>query len=85
MSRQDTEAADICAAVFDEALALADRKVRVVVCGYDGTWKPPADWTTRRWRARKGYANSAQHQREVLWCSPSCVPEASIGLFGGVA
>jgi hypothetical protein len=79
---QDTEAADICRDVFSEADCLSHRGVRVVVCGYEGTWTPPEGWTTRRWTARKGYADSQQHHREVLWCSPSCVPESAPGLFG---
>lgn len=82
---QDAEAEDICRAVFAEAVDLSDRGARVVVCGYDGVWSPPTEWTTRKWTARKGYANSNQHHREVLWCSPSCAPESAPGLFGGVA
>lgn len=82
---QTEAAADICAEVFAVALDLADRGVRVVVCGYSGTWTPPKGWTERRWTARKGYAKSGQnenHRREVLWCSPACVPVRAPGLFG---
>jgi hypothetical protein len=73
---QDQTAAEICRDVFAAAAELADRGVRVVVCGYDGTWTPPDGWTARRWLARKGYAKTQdQTRREVLWCSPACLPE----------
>ena len=72
---QDQTAAEICRDVFTSSVELADRGVRVVVCGYDGTWTPPEGWSSRRWHARKGYAKTqGQTRREVLWCSPACRP-----------
>ena len=56
--------------------------MRVVVCGYDGLWRPPAGWTVRRWTARKGYATHDRHRDEVLWCSPRCESAAQPRLFG---
>lgn len=82
---QAERAVDICTAVFRTALELAARDVRVVVCGYSGTWSPPDGWTERRWSALHGYAKSGRnqnHRREVLWCSPACVPVRAPGLFG---
>lgn len=74
----------ICADVFACAADLADRGVRVVVCGYAGTWDPPSGWTARRWTARKGYAGADNNDRsrETLWCSPACLPEDQPSLFG---
>ena len=64
-------------ALWDEvraaALDLAASGARVVVCGYRGTWTPPAGWTERPWDARKGYSPSEARHREVLWCSPLCL------------
>jgi hypothetical protein len=84
---QEASAADICRDVFAAALDLDQRGVRVVVCGYSGTWAPPSGWTERRWTARKGYAadGGARQRREVLWCSPACLHEEQVGLFGGSA
>jgi len=68
--------------VFAAALDLDARGARVVVCGYLGVWTPPEGWTTRPWTARKGYAKGDRHRDEVLWCSPRCVPEETLSLFG---
>lgn len=82
---QDREASDICADVFEKAVEMSGRGVRVIVCGYRGVWEPPAGWSTRAWTARKGYAadGGARQRTEVLWCSPECMPEnpAQAGLF----
>lgn len=60
-----------------------DRKLRIVVAGYEGTWDPPPGWTAREWRPRKGYAADMDDvRRERLWCSPGCVPIAAPSLFG---
>ena len=83
---QSQAAADICRDVFAAAIDLDARGCRVVVCGYSGTWEPPAGWTSRRWVARKGYASSnAGTRRETLWCSPSCLPEEQPSLFAAGA
>ena len=67
---------------------------RVVVAGYDGEndaldaigwgrrlWVPPAGGMAGRADGR-GRAN---RRREVLWCSPACLPEAAPGLFAVLA
>jgi hypothetical protein len=86
-SGQTEDASETWEAVIESAIDLDSRGVRVVVCGYSGLWSPPEGWTERRWTARKGYAadGGARQAREVLWCSPACIPErhAQVGLFGG--
>jgi DNA adenine methylase len=53
-------------------------RLRIVLCGYEGCWEPPADWRAVPWKARKGYAgqgdggNDNRH-RERLWLSPGCL------------
>ena len=81
---QSAEGAEVCADVWRWAVEDgAPRGLRIVISGYEGTWSPPANWTTRRWVARKGYAKDhSQSRREVLWCSPACMPPRSAGLFG---
>jgi len=49
----------------------ANPKLRLVMCGYEGMWEPPAGWTVRLWDNVKGYKRGSQ--QEVLWCSPHCV------------
>jgi len=73
----EAPAAELWRAVQARAVELSDRGCRVVVAGHSGTWAPPAGWTERPWRARKGYAQGradALRHREVLWCSPGCLP-----------
>lgn len=86
-SGQDGDAVALWDEVTRAAMDLSSRGVRVVVCGYSGTWSPPDGWTERRWTARKGYAadGGARQQREVLWCSPECLPEDQPTLFAGVS
>jgi hypothetical protein len=55
-----------------------DRDLRIVLCGYEGTWTPPGDWRTVPWKARGGYASggpegNANAHRERLWLSPGCL------------
>lgn len=59
---------------------------RIVLAGYDGTFDPPEGWTSRKWKATKGYAAQGDganenRRRETLWCSPACVPVRAPGLF----
>jgi len=70
----DTEAASV---VYARALRWAkdngDReRMRIVVCGYEGLWTPPAGWTVRHWHNTAGYRGEAGQRQEVLWCSPHC-------------
>ena len=76
-SGQNGSAIDIWMDVTTTAAKLGERRdMRVVVCGYEGTWEPPAGWSVRTWTPRKGYAVEHTHLRERLWCSPACIPEA---------
>ena len=51
-------------------------KMRIVVAAYEDGREVPDGWTVRTWRARKGYKadGGANARREVLYCSPGCVP-----------
>jgi len=67
------------------AKAGQDRRLRIVVCGYEGTWTPPDGWATVEWTARKGYAGEGNddRRRERIWTSPACVRAGhQVGLFG---
>jgi hypothetical protein len=48
-------------------------RLRIIVCGYEGMWSPPAGWTVRLWDNVAGYKRGAGQRQEVLWCSPHCV------------
>ena len=68
----------------------ADRRLRIVLCGYAGTWTAPPGWREVPWVARKGYAADAGENsaRERLWLSPGCLDVAEnrgvqVGMFGG--
>ncbi len=73
----------------------ADKRLRIVVCGYAGSWDVPKGWREVPWHARKGYAaqgeradNDNRH-RERLWLSPGWLDLGPVGgqqagLFGGV-
>jgi hypothetical protein len=56
----------------------ADKRLRIVLCGYEGAWETPPGWRDVPWKARKGYAgqgdggNDNRH-RERLWLSPGCL------------
>lgn len=61
----------------------ADERLRICLCGYDGTFTPPEGWTTIPWKAKGGYGGQRQKgknengARERLWFSPGCLkPEA---------
>lgn len=66
---------------------------RIVVAGYDGEHNAleSLGWSARKWwPAKSGMAARApdgrgltNRGREVLWCSPSCLPEEQPSLFGG--
>lgn len=58
--------------------------MRIIVCGYEGLWAPPAGWTERKWKAAGGYQGKAQ--QEVLWCSPACVAPGAeqVSMFGAL-
>ena len=58
-----------------------DTKLRIVLCGHVGEHDALLEhgWHIRKWKARKGYALTAEavanSAGETLWCSPHCVPE----------
>lgn len=55
-------------------------KLRIVLCGHAGEHDAllAHGWHIRPWKARKGYALSAEavanRASETLWCSPHCLP-----------
>ena len=55
-------------------------KLRIVLCGHIGEHDALLEhgWHIRKWKARKGYALTAEavanSAGETLWCSPHCVP-----------
>ena len=56
-----------------------DPGLRIALCGYDGTWEPPEEWTVFGWAARPASfgtpaANTANRLRERIWFSPHCLP-----------
>ena len=59
------------------AIAHADDPLlRIAICGYDLTM--PDDWTSLRWKARKGYqqagtASANNRDREIIWFSRHCL------------
>ena len=65
--------------------------MRIVLAGYDGEHVMPDDWRVIEWEAVGGYGlisddenetGRANKDRERLWCSPACVPEAVGTLWG---
>lgn len=66
-----------------------NKMMRIVICGHAGEHDAllAHGWTTRKWKARKGYAMTddakANSASETLWCSPHCIPEMNVqgGLF----
>lgn len=67
----------------------SDPKLRIVVCGYEGDWSPPAGWQTVPWKARRAFNSANGGERERLWCSPACLPverpQGLLWLDGGAA
>jgi hypothetical protein len=57
----------------------ADERLRICLCGYDGTWAPPAGWAEVPWKAQGGYGGQRKNgenvnaARERLWFSPGCL------------
>ena len=92
----DYAAGGVGGALADEVRAWCrdngdNKKLRIVLCGHAGEHDELLShgWTTRTWRARKGYAlrdkaveNSAS---ETLWVSPACVGAPRVDLFTGEA
>lgn len=54
-------------------------KLKIVLCGYKGTWNPPAEWEELNYSKHVGYSNNKESsrsksnaKRETIWCSPNC-------------
>jgi site-specific DNA-adenine methylase len=58
-----------------------DPQLRIVLCGHAGEHDELLQhgWHTRKWKAKKGYALTAEavanSASETIWCNPHCVPE----------
>ena len=67
---------DVCAYAADVG---SRPNVRVVLCGYAGTWTAPDGWREIAWKARGGYGSQGDGEgrenanRERLWLSPACI------------
>ena len=80
----DYAAGGVGGALADEVRAWCrdngdNRKLRIVLCGHAGEHDEllPHGWTTRSWKARRGYATTSDavenRASETLWVSPACV------------
>ncbi len=47
-----------------------DPKLRIALCGYEGEYRMPPNWSVFRW---KNTGNKNGH-RERIWFSPHCLP-----------
>lgn len=58
--------------------------LRIALCGYEGTWSPPAGWEAIKWRTPGGYGSQGNGRgrenaaREVIWFSPACINPAEL-------
>ena len=55
-----------------------DRRLRIVLCGYEGAWSVPPGWREVPWSTKGGYASQGDGtndngRRERLWLSPGCL------------
>lgn len=57
-----------------------DERLRIALCGYAGTWTPPAGWEEIAWKAKGGYGGQRKQgtpndnaARERIWFSPGCL------------
>lgn len=57
--------------------------MRIALCGYEGQFEMPEDWTVEEWKAAGGYSSTAKQDtqgkanrhRERVWFSPACVTD----------
>jgi hypothetical protein len=74
-------AADVAAWAFANG---DNRKLRIVLCGYDGDYAAPAGWRVVPWKAKGGYGSQGDGKgrenarRERLWLSPHCIGAADL-------
>ena len=57
----------VCGPVKRWAVAAASPKLRIALCGYEGDYDMPKDWTEIPWKGR------FVGQRERIWFSPHCL------------
>ncbi len=53
-----------------------DPRLRIALCGYEGSFTPPDGWETVEWKANGGYGNVAGNMnahKERIWFSPACL------------
>jgi hypothetical protein len=56
-------------------------KLRIALCGYNGQFDMPSNWTTVAWKAAGGYGSAGKQDsqakenshRERIWFSPHCL------------
>ena len=79
-------ASEVAAWAFERG---EDRRLRIVLCGYQGEHTPPAGWRAVEWKTKGGYGSQGDGRgrgnatRERLWSSPGCLdPSRQAGLFG---
>lgn len=73
----------VAAAVRDWAVANGDNdKMRIALCGYDGNYDMPCNWSARSWLAASGYSKAkTNRKRELVWFSPACIADDDPTLF----
>ncbi len=68
-----------------------DKRLRIILCGYDGEHKMPRGWRVVAWKSSGGYAQLSKdadgkgkqnRHRERLWLSPYCLPVAGARVVG---
>lgn len=51
----------------------SNKKMRIVLCGYEGEHEMPKDWRVVEWNSGGGYGGGKNRHRERLWFSPHCL------------
>lgn len=65
-----------------------DRRLRIVLCGYNGEHKMPRGWRELAWKASSGYSMTGNgvgknnRHRERIWLSPHCLPVSGARAVG---
>jgi hypothetical protein len=78
------DSATVAHDVREWAIANGDNKrLRIVLCGYEGEHEMPGNWKEWQWKANGGYASIQGRGRdnaskERIWFSPHCMKQ---GLF----
>jgi DNA adenine methylase len=69
---------DVCKWAVDNA---TNPKMRIAVCGYEGDFQFPDDWSTFHWTTNGGFSSFAKDEKrgkdnskkETIWFSPHCL------------